>query len=281
MGNFTFQVPSLGSKYVDYRVPILGDSFNWSWVRPMSQVKYIAIHHTAGPDTQTPDDIARYHVNTNGWGGVGYHFIITKEGTVYYVGDLTTARAHVLNFNDSAVGVCLVGSFIDGKEPTLAQILSAHEVCAQMLFRTPELSGIDGWEDVIGHKRFKPTRCPGDTWDSWRAKLILANSQPSPQPSPTPQPTPQPQPNQQRQLQITELFRIVLGREPDQSGLQFFLNGNQSIDEIRKAMVESAEHRGLLDKAKNFKQLRDMTDQALSYSGQLHGKLEEMARVGQ
>lgn len=272
MGNFTFSVPALGSKFVDYRQAIMGDSFNWSWVRPMSQVKYLVIHHSAGPDTQTPDDIARYHVQSRGWGGVGYHFIIDKNGVVYYVGDLTTARANVANMNEQVIGICLIGTYMNGKMPTDGQIVSAHELCAQLLFRTHDLPGTDGWEDVVGHKALTATACPGDTWDQYRSKIIGVAS--------TPSPTPQPSVDQRKE-EITNLYRVVLGREPDQSGLDGYVNGSDSVDQIRRSMTESDEHKAILTKAKNFKEMQDKTQEAIDYSGKLHGKLEEMTRVGQ
>jgi hypothetical protein len=249
MGNFNFSVPSLGNKFIDYRQPIIGDSFNWSWIRPLSQPKYLTIHHSAGPDTQTPDDIARYHVQVRGWGGVGYHFIITKDGTVYYVGDLTTARANVLNFNQYVIGICLIGTFMNGKVPTNAQLQNTHELCAQLLFRTPELVNVNGWEDVVPHKALRATECPGDTWDNWRQKIITSLS--------TTPPT-----DTNRVQAITTLYHTVLGRDPDQSGLNFYVTGNYTYDQIRQFMVESAEHQQILNRAKNLKIAQQLADQA-------------------
>lgn len=172
MGNFTFGVPALGNKFVDYRQQIPGDSFNWAWTRPLAQVKYLVIHHTAAVDTQTPESIANYHINNNGWGGIGYHLVISKEGVVYYVGDLTTARANVKDMNHLVVGICLVGNFTGGRVPTDSQIGSTRLLCEKLLFNTPELSGADGWEDVVGHKQLGATACPGDNWESWRQKVV-------------------------------------------------------------------------------------------------------------
>lgn len=271
MGNFNFNVPSLGNKYVDYRQPIIGDSYNWSWVRPLSQVQYLAIHHSAGPDSQTPNDIARYHVQSRGWGGVGYHFIIDQSGTVFYVGDLTTARANVANNNHLVIGICLIGSFINGKQPNTAQIRGAHELCSQLLFRTPELPGTDGWEDVVGHKRFGATACPGDTWDEYRAKIILGNSQPTP--------TPTPNPSSNRIHEISELYHVVLGREPDQAGLNHYVSGSLSIDQIRKAMTESQEHRHLISKGQNFKQAQKLAEESKELVNQVSQKLNEITSL--
>ncbi len=241
MGNFNFNVPALGDKFIDYRMPILGNSFTWNWVRPLTQVKYLTIHHTAGPKTQTPDDIANYHVNSLGWGGIGYHFVITNDGKTYYVGDLTTARAHVYNYNHSAIGIVLTGTFMNGKLPTDDQLQSAHELCSQLLFRTPELPGVDGWEDLVGHKQLQATACPGDTWNNYKNKIVTGIESNEDQ-------------EQQRLQAITQLYQIVLGREPDQQGLDHFYNSEHTIEEIRKIMTESNEHKNNLAKANAYKQ---------------------------
>lgn len=266
MGNFNFRVPSLGNKFVDYRDPVIGDSYNWSWVRPMSQVKYLAMHHSAGPDSQTPQDIARYHVQSRGWGGVGYHFIIDTNGVVYYVGDLTTARAHVYNYNHLAIGICMIGSFIDGKEPNNNQIHAAHELCSQLLFRTPELPGTDGWGDLIGHKTMGATRCPGDSWDNWRAKVIVGFGSGTSE-------------NRPRIAAISELYKVVLGREPDQAGLNYYVSSDFSIEDIRKFMTESPEHQTNLSKARSFKEAQKLAEEARNKVGEAYQKINQITQM--
>ncbi len=249
MGNFTFQVPALGNKFIDYRTQIMGNSYTWHWVRPMSQVKYLCIHHSAGPANQTPNDIARYHVKSLGWGGVGYHFIITPNGTCYYVGDLTTARAHVYNYNHLALGICLIGTFMNGQLPSKAQINSAHLLCSQLLFRTPELPGTDGWEDLVGHKQLGATACPGDSWDQYRQKIISGYDLPND--------------SSVRVKQISELYRLVLGREPDQAGLMHYVQSEFDLNQIRKIMIESPEHRQIIARASSLKQAQQLAAQSL------------------
>jgi hypothetical protein len=266
MGNFMVSVPSLGNKFVDYRDRIPGDSYSWSWERPLSEPIYIAIHHTAGPSSQTPDQIASYHVNSLGWGGVGYHFIISSNGTVYYVGDLTTARANVLNMNNLVIGICLVGNFMNGAIPTENQLNTCNLLCAQLLFNTPQLSGIDGWEDVKGHKELSSTACPGDTWESWKVKIIGV--------------TP-PAEGDKRTKQISDLYRIVLGREPDQEGLNNYVNSDLTIEKIRTAMVESQEHKTLINKAKNFKEAQSLASEAQASISQAYDKIDKIIKLNQ
>ncbi|MBD3279583.1 MAG: DUF4214 domain-containing protein [Candidatus Pacebacteria bacterium] len=262
MGNFSLTVPALADKFVDYRQQIIGNSYTWSWVRPLAQVRYLVIHHSAGPDTQTPDDIARYHVQNRGWGGVGYHFIITKDGTTYYVGDLTTARAHVYNYNHSALGVCLVGKFMNGKQPSNAQIHSAHELASQLFFRTPALTNCDGWEDLKGHSDFSATACPGDSWPSYKPKIIADVNPPTTY--------------QKRRQAISELYQVVLGREPDQAGLDYHVKSDRSIDQIRQLMTESSEHRQLINRAYSFKKAQELANQGRALSAKGYWQIKNL-----
>jgi hypothetical protein len=252
MGNFAFNVPVLGAKFKDYRSVVAGDSFNWAWVRPMSQPTYLTIHHSAGPDTQTPEEIANYHVQSRGWGGIGYHFLIGKDGTVYYVGDLTTARANVLNMNELVIGICLIGTFMNGAVPPDVQLNSCHELCSQLLFRTPDLSGVNAWTDVVPHKQLNATECPGDTWDIYKSKIINGTGIPVPTPNPIPN-------TDQRRQDITNIYLTVLGRAPDSQGLDSYVNSGLTVDQIRKNITESAEHQQILARANAYNKILEIT----------------------
>ncbi len=261
MARTDLNIPQLGSKFVDIRDSIPGDSFNWSWVRPLNQVKYLAIHHTASPDTQTPTEIANYHINNNGWGGIGYHFVISKDGTVYYVGDISTARANVANLNEQVLGICLIGNFTSGRAPTNEQLNSANKLCDFFINNYPDLSNINSWDSVKGHKELpgQSTTCPGDNWQSW--KEVLARGIDSGTTSGTvtfnpPTGTDTTHPNLDRGAQITEAYRKVLGRDPDMGGLQTYTNSPMTIEQIVWAMVISTEHQNLLRSVKDVPSLQ-------------------------
>lgn len=173
MAKTDFIVPALGDKFVDLRDTLPGDAYNWSWIRELSQITCLAIHHSGGPDNQTSQDIANLHIQDNGWGGIGYHFLVDKEGFVYYVGDLQTARANVADLNEQVIGICLIGNFTSNIEPSLIQLDSAHRLC-EFLIILPELINVKGWDKVLGHKELpdQSTNCPGDNWSIWKEKLI-------------------------------------------------------------------------------------------------------------
>lgn len=196
MSDTPLHIPSLVSrnKFVDYRDEIWGDSYNWSWNRPTSDVKYLVIHHTVTSHDATPDDIALLH-KARGWAGIGYHFVITKDGTVWYVGDVGTARANVLDMNEKVIGITLVGDFTKHL-PSDDQILSAHDLCAWFLEQKHIWKAFEsGWAAVVGHKELQATECPGNDWKDTASSLYnrikgrIPYSTP-PQPDPTPEPPP-------------------------------------------------------------------------------------------
>lgn len=181
MAKTDFNIPSLGGKFEDLRNTLPGDAYNWSWIRPLSQVRFLAIHHSGGLDNQTPLELAQYHINNNGWGGIGYHFIIDKEGTVFYVGDLQTARANVADLNEQVIGVCLIGNFVGNAEPTQQQMESTRGLCNFFINECPELININSWDCVKGHQELpgQSTNCPGDNWLQWKQKIVSDSTLPT------------------------------------------------------------------------------------------------------
>lgn len=185
-------------KWNDYRDEIWGDSYNWSWVRPWNQLKGILIHHSVTKHEATPQDLALLH-KARGWAGIGYHFVIDKAGVVYYVGDISLARAHVANKNEAYLGVCMIGDFTKHL-PSDDQIRSAHDIVKYFLFETPSIPTLNSWSQLGGHKDQQATACPGSSWPDdmkWRIenrKVYSAEPEPTPTPTPTPEPTPTPTP---------------------------------------------------------------------------------------
>lgn len=261
MGNFPLSVPDLGNKFIDYRAGILGDSFNWSWVRPLSQVQYLAIHHSAGPDNQTVDQIAQFHVNSRGWGGIGYHFVVAQDGRTFYVGDITTARANVYAYNHLVLGICMIGNFTGDKTPPDTQINSVHILSAKLLFRTPEIPNVNGWEDVKGHKDFSPTACPGDNWPAIRQRIVTSGVSTD---------------LSKRSQEITKLYQTILGRDPDQGGLSSYTNGTLTIEAIRKEMTESPEHREILSRARSYKDTASLASEASNFLRQAQDRMDKI-----
>jgi hypothetical protein len=243
-------------KWHDYRQGIWGDSFNWSWVRPWSQLTGILIHHTVTKHDATPDDIALLH-KARGWAGIGYHFVITKDGIVHYCGDISTARAHVLNKNEKFIGITMVGDFTKHL-PSDEQIRSAHDLCKFFLTETPSLPTLKDWSQVRGHKDEQATACPGTSWpndmyDRIRDRRVYSPQPlPEPEPQPAPEPTPLPQPVPEQPVVINDPNAVIaLGKIGDRE------YGNMKLSEIR-TMID-----GLDETKNNFNEITDIIKKML------------------
>jgi len=117
-------------------------------VRPLSDIQKIAIHHSL-TKTGSAESFARYHINHHDWPGIGYHFVIEKDGVVKWCNELTVKSYHVGKSNAFTVGVCLVGDFRE-------EILEDRQLTPLMkllrfLFRELEITK----DDVLGHNEFE------------------------------------------------------------------------------------------------------------------------------
>ena len=83
--------------------------------RPRSAIRYVVVHHVGGGVNRDYSalEIARYHVDGNGWPGIGYHFLVHPAGQIDQVNQLGTRSYHCGNLNGESVGVCLAGDFTE------------------------------------------------------------------------------------------------------------------------------------------------------------------------
>ena len=132
---------------------------------PRNLTDQIVIHHTGNPadDDLSAEDIHEAHQN-QGWAGIGYHYVIRKDGTIEAGRPAHTIGAHAAGDNYHTIGIHLSGNF-NIAEPTDAQI----ESCAHLIAWLTEKYGLnlgtfeDETEDVIvGHRDLMATACPGD-----------------------------------------------------------------------------------------------------------------------
>lgn len=132
---------------------------------------YIAIHCSATKPGQDigKADIDRWH-RAKGWNGIGYHFVIRRDGTIEVGRPVDAIGAHVENFNAVSVGICMVGGIADnGKaennfaEPQWVSLLATVKELKQ---RYPKAS-------VQGHRDFPKVAkdCPSFDAKAWWAKL--------------------------------------------------------------------------------------------------------------
>lgn len=137
--------------------------------RNKSGIKKIAIHHSATVEGSA-EAFAHYHVNSLGWPGIGYHYIINKNGSVDWCNDLETISYHVGNSNSFTLGICMVGNFTK-EAPTKEQ----YKACLELTRKLINELNLNK-DDVLGHRQFagyENKQCPSIDMDSFRGELIM------------------------------------------------------------------------------------------------------------
>lgn len=176
---------------IEPRATWAGDSRPYRGEPQSEDVRFLLVHHTAGPSEGDPIQLIRqvYDFHTGpqkGWPDVAYNFFIEPGGRVF------EARAGSLQqaVEASATGgnqgysqlVCLLGDFTS-RNPTDAQLRSLNSTLAWLADRygldtTPGATtsftsrGSNKWSAgtqvtaaiVSGHREMSATACPGDTF---------------------------------------------------------------------------------------------------------------------
>lgn len=159
--------PTILPKVLDVREHLKKHATKNYGTRPVDRITHIAVHHSL-THAGSAESFARYHVQELGWPGIGYHFVIEKNGQIKWCHELTVRSYHVGNSNSKSVGICMVGDFRTS-EPTEAQRASLHKLVNWL---RQELS--ISVEQVQGHSEFpgyKSKACPCIDMDALRATL--------------------------------------------------------------------------------------------------------------
>jgi LysM repeat protein len=126
----------------------------------------IVIHHSLTAmhlKGSNPHAFANTHIDTNGWHGCAYPFVIMPDGTIYQTDDLDRRTYHAGNTNTRSIGICVVGDFRKGKEkPTQAQMESLYLTVKAVKKELPRINRVIGHQECPGYSW---KNCPGDNWD--------------------------------------------------------------------------------------------------------------------
>ena len=160
-------------------------------LRLPTDITTLTIHHTVSPPDRSIESIAAYHVDSNDWPGIGYHFVLKDNGRIYQTNYLTTKSYHAGSSaapgdeNAISVGIALQGDFTNAPPPQ-AQLDAARQLVAYL---RGELVNVT---DVLGHRQMPgaSTACPGATWQQWLPYVTGEIDNPLPPPVIPPPPAP-------------------------------------------------------------------------------------------
>ena len=142
--------------------PIRKLFLNFTEYEERSTTEMIVIHHAGFPDgdkDSSAEDIHKFHQEVNGWAGIGYHYVIRKDGTIEQGRKPLAVGAHAYQHNKNSVGICVAGNFDIGK-PNREQMDSLKLLTAWLCQRyklNPMKKGV-----IVGHRNLNDTKCPGD-----------------------------------------------------------------------------------------------------------------------
>ncbi len=131
---------------------IIEESYKWQkGLERRNSTRYIILHHRAG--CGSVQSIHSEHL-ARGWSGIGYHFYVRRDGTVYRGRPLDTVGAHCTGKNSVSVGVCFEGNYQADRIMPSEQLRSGRELVAYLQKIYPHA-------EIKGHRDFYATACPG------------------------------------------------------------------------------------------------------------------------
>jgi hypothetical protein len=120
----------------------------------------IIMHNSGGTDANplldtshhTAQMMESWHLS-KGWDGLGYTFVIHKDGKVWRGRPEHRSGAHTVNHNAQSIGICFAGNF-DATLPTKEQEESFKELYKYLV-------NIYGKLPIKYHRDFATKTCPG------------------------------------------------------------------------------------------------------------------------
>jgi N-acetylmuramoyl-L-alanine amidase len=130
-------------------------------------VKYLVVHCADTPPTMKVDAavIDRWH-KQRGWLGIGYHFVIRRDGAIEECRPIDRMGAHVEGYNHESIGICMAGGrAAKGEAPeqnfTDDQYVSLATVLGRLLREFPRAQ-------IVGHRDLNPNKaCPSFDVKTW------------------------------------------------------------------------------------------------------------------
>lgn len=125
----------------------------------MRSITLIIIHCSAVRPWQrsNADDINDWH-KEKGWKGIGYHYVVLRDGTIETGRPIEEPGAHCVNHNRYSIGICYEGGLdasgkkVDTRTP--AQKTSLRKLIEELHQRFPKAV-------IVGHRDLDPgKKCP-------------------------------------------------------------------------------------------------------------------------
>nr|DAY11526.1 MAG TPA: endodeoxyribonuclease I [Caudoviricetes sp.] len=126
----------------------------------MREIKFLAVHCTATPQTATVSSIQSYWRNVLKWKMPGYHFIIKPDGEVVKLLSVDEISNGVKGFNSVSINIAYIGGVDSQNNPidnrTPAQKKALRDLLEKFKIVHPKAI-IQGHRDFPGVKKACPS----------------------------------------------------------------------------------------------------------------------------
>ena len=126
----------------------------------MRRITLIIIHCSATPEGRSLDfeTCRNDHIRHRGFRDIGYHFYITRDGTIHPGRPLEQIGAHCRNHNQHSIGICYEGGLSGNGRPADTRTLPQK---GAMLALLRELKRFFPHALIVGHRDLNPQKdCP-------------------------------------------------------------------------------------------------------------------------
>lgn len=136
----------------------------------------VAIHHSAGPTTQTVRSIQDHQMDRNGWQDIGYNWLVTQDGRIWEgrAGGWLAIGAHAANQNTAWIGICWIGTS-GSTAPSAAALASIRWLVDEARRLAGRRLEVRGHGQVPG----QATECPGSRLRAWISDGMPAATPPA------------------------------------------------------------------------------------------------------
>lgn len=114
--------------------------------------KSLVVHHIEA-DNASVNDIHSWH-KSNDWAGIGYHYYIRKDGSIYKGRPDSAMGSHCKGFNKNSLGISFEGNYDNNISMPVEQLNAWFEL-------RDYLFNCYGSMPVYGHKEVGDSACPG------------------------------------------------------------------------------------------------------------------------
>lgn len=126
--------------------------------KSVRNITEIIVHCTATPAGREVGvaDVDRWH-RQRGFAGIGYHYLVTLDGSVCLGRDVDVAGAHCRGYNSHSIGVCYVGGLDTCGQPADTRTAAQRRALRELL---GGLKKLYPGAETHSHRDFAAKACP-------------------------------------------------------------------------------------------------------------------------